>query len=71
MGARSIGPRVSRHRSRLPLRLLESPRARETATRVQLKRAQDWLASDARQLMADAAIFAGAYMTISGLVRLL
>ena len=40
-------------------------------TKVQLKRAQDWLTSHARQLTAGVAIFAGAYMAISGLVRLL
>jgi hypothetical protein len=41
------------------------------STRVDLQRAQDWLMSHVRQLMAAAALFAGAYMVISGLVRLL
>jgi Sap, sulfolipid-1-addressing protein len=44
---------------------------RPAGTTVQLKRAQDWLTSHARQLMAGVAIIAGAYMAISGLVRLL
>jgi hypothetical protein len=35
-----------------------------------VKRAQDWLMSHARELMAGVALFAGAYMVISGLVRL-
>jgi Sap, sulfolipid-1-addressing protein len=44
---------------------------RPAGTKTNLKRAQDWLTSHARQLMAGVAIFAGAYMAISGLVRLL
>jgi hypothetical protein len=40
---------------------------RPEGTKVQLKRAQDWLTSHARQLMAGVAIFAGAYMAISSL----
>ena len=44
---------------------------RPVGTRVQLKRAQDWLTTHARQLMAGVAIFAGLYMAISALVRLL
>jgi hypothetical protein len=44
---------------------------RPEATKTQLKRAQDWLMSHARQLMAAVALFAGGYMVISGLVRLL
>ena len=45
--------------------------ARPEATKAQLKRAQAWLMSHARQLMAAVALFAGGYMVISGLVRLL
>jgi hypothetical protein len=41
------------------------------ATKARLQRAQDWLMSHARQLMAAVALFVGAYMVISGLVRLL
>lgn len=41
------------------------------ATKTQLERAQDWLISHARQLMAAVALFAGGYMAISGLARLL
>jgi hypothetical protein len=44
---------------------------RPEGTKVQLKRAQDWLTAHARQLLAGVAIFAGLYMAISGLVRLL
>lgn len=44
---------------------------RPEGTKVQLRRAQDWLTTHARQLMAGVAIFAGLYMAISGLVRLL
>jgi uncharacterized membrane protein YjjB (DUF3815 family) len=44
---------------------------RPEGTRVRLKLIQDWLTSNARQVMAGVAIFAGAYMVISGLVRLL
>ncbi len=40
------------------------------STKVQLKRAQGWLMSHARQLIAWAAVVAGAYMTITGVVRL-
>jgi hypothetical protein len=45
--------------------------ARPEATKAQLKRAQDWLMSHAQQLIAAVALFAGGYMVISGLVRLL
>jgi Sap, sulfolipid-1-addressing protein len=45
--------------------------ARPEGTKAQLKRAQDWLMSHARQLIAAVALFAGAYMVISGLARLL
>ena len=44
---------------------------RPEATEAQLKRVQDWLMRHARQLMAGVALFAGAYMVISGLARLL
>jgi len=40
------------------------------ATRRHLKRTQDWLLSHALQLMATIALLLGAYLTISGLVRL-
>jgi hypothetical protein len=43
---------------------------RPEATKVKLKSAQGWLAVHARQLIAWAAIVAGAYMAISGVVRL-
>jgi hypothetical protein len=43
---------------------------RPEATKTRVKRAQDWLMSHARELMAGVALFAGAYMVISGLVRL-
>ena len=45
--------------------------AKPEATRVRLQRSQDWLMSHARQLMAGVALFIGAYMVVSGLVRLL
>ena len=44
---------------------------RPEATKVTIKRTQDWLTAHARQLMAGVAVFAGLYMAISGLVRLL
>ena len=44
---------------------------RPEGTKAQLQRFQDWLTGHARQLMAGVAIFAGTYMAISGLVRLL
>ena len=44
---------------------------RPEGTKVRLQQAQDWLMSHARQLMAAVAMFVGAYMAISGLVRLL
>jgi len=43
---------------------------RPEATKAALKNAQDWLLSHARQLMAYAALILGAYLAISGLVRL-
>jgi hypothetical protein len=45
--------------------------ARPETTKARLKRAQVWLMSHARQLMATVALFAGGYMVISGLARLL
>jgi hypothetical protein len=41
------------------------------STKADLQRAQDWLMSHARQLMAVVALFADAYIVISGLERLL
>ena len=52
----------------IPLALLV---ARPERTRAQIQRAKDWLFSHARQLIAVVAVFVGAYMTVSGLVRLL
>jgi Sap, sulfolipid-1-addressing protein len=43
---------------------------RPEATKARLQLAQAWLMSHARQLMAAVALFVGAYMVISGLVRL-
>ena len=43
---------------------------RPEATKALLKRSQDWLLSHALQLMATIALLLGAYLTISGLVRL-
>jgi hypothetical protein len=37
----------------------------------QTKRAQDWLMSHARQLIAGVIIVVGAYMVINGLARLI
>jgi hypothetical protein len=44
---------------------------RPEATRAMLKRSQDWLAGHALQLMAYTALILGAYLAVSGLVRLL
>jgi hypothetical protein len=44
---------------------------RPEGTKVQLKRAQGWLMSHARLLIAWAAIVAGTYMAITGIVRLI
>ncbi len=44
---------------------------RPEGTKMQLKRAQNWLTTHARQLISGVAIFVGTYMAISGLVRLL
>ena len=43
---------------------------RPEATKVRLKDVQDWLLSHALQLMAAIALLLGAYLTVSGLVRL-
>jgi Sap, sulfolipid-1-addressing protein len=43
---------------------------RPEATKARLLRSQEWLMSHARQLMAGVALFVGAYMVISALVRL-
>jgi Sap-like sulfolipid-1-addressing protein len=51
----------------IPFAFLE---LRPEATKAALKNAQDWLLSHARQLMAYTALILGAYLTISGLVRL-
>jgi hypothetical protein len=51
----------------IPFAFLE---LRPEATKAALKNAQDWLLSHARQLMAYTALILGAYLVISGLVRL-
>ncbi len=51
----------------IPVALLE---LRPEATKRSLRRANDWLSSHARQLLAGVAMVVGAYMTISGLARL-
>jgi len=51
----------------IPLVLLE---VRPEGTKAGLERAQHWLMSHARQLIAAVAMLVGAYMAISGLVRL-
>ena len=51
----------------IPFAFLE---LRPEATKAALKNAQDWLLSHARQLMAYTALILGAYLAISGLVRL-
>jgi Sap, sulfolipid-1-addressing protein len=43
---------------------------RPEGTKARLRHAQDWLMRHARQLIAGVLIFAGAYMAITGLVRL-
>jgi hypothetical protein len=43
---------------------------RPEGTKAKLRHAQDWLLAHARQLIAAVIILAGAYMAISGLVRL-
>ena len=51
----------------IPFTFLE---LRPEATKALLKRSQDWLLGHAFQLMAGIALALGAYLTISGLVRL-
>ena len=43
---------------------------RPEATKARLKGTQDWLLSHALQLMAGIALAVGAYLTISGVIRL-
>jgi Isochorismatase family len=50
----------------IPLALLVT---RPESTRAQIQRAKHWLFSHARQLIAVIALVVGAYMTVSGLVR--
>jgi hypothetical protein len=47
------------------------PELRPEATKALLKRSQDWLLTHALQLMAAIALILGAYLTVSGLVRLI
>ncbi len=51
----------------IPFAFLE---LRPEATKALLKRTQDWLLSHALQLMAGVALALGAYLAISGLIRL-
>ncbi len=51
----------------IPFAFLE---LRPEATKARLKHSQDWLLSHARQVMAYIALILGAYLAISGLVRL-
>ena len=51
----------------IPFVLLE---VRPEATKAALKHAQDWLLAHARQLMAYTALILGAYLAVSGLIRL-
>jgi hypothetical protein len=51
----------------IPFAFLE---LRPEGTKVALKRTQDWLLGHALQLMAVIALLLGAYLTVSGLVRL-
>ncbi len=51
----------------IPFAFLE---LRPEATKVRLKKTQDWLLTHARQLMATIALLLGAYLVINGLVRL-
>jgi hypothetical protein len=51
----------------IPFAFLE---LRPEATKVLLKRTQDWLLGHALQLMVAVALLLGAYLAISGLVRL-
>lgn len=51
----------------IPFALLE---LRPEATKANLRHIQDWLTGHARQLMAAVALLLGAYLAISGLIRL-
>ena len=51
----------------IPFAFLE---LRPEATKARLKHTQDWLLSHARQLMAAIALLLGAYLAVSGLIRL-
>jgi hypothetical protein len=51
----------------IPFAFLE---LRPEATKALLKRAQDWLLGHALKLMAGVALVLGAYLTVSGLIRL-
>ena len=51
----------------IPFAFLE---LRPEATKARLKHSQDWLLGHALQLMATIALLLGAYLTISGLIRL-
>ena len=51
----------------IPFAFLE---LRPEATKALLKHSQDWLLSHALQLMATIALLLGAYLAISGLIRL-
>ena len=51
----------------IPFAFLE---LRPEATKALLKHSQDWLLSHALQLMASIALLLGAYLAISGLIRL-
>jgi hypothetical protein len=51
----------------IPFAFLE---LRPEATKALLKRSQDWLLGHAARLMAAIALILGAYLAVSGLVRL-
>jgi hypothetical protein len=51
----------------IPFAFLE---LRPEATKALLKHSQDWLLSHALQLMATIALLLGAYLAVSGLIRL-
>jgi hypothetical protein len=51
----------------IPFAFLE---LRPEAAKAALKNAQDWLLGHARQLMAYTALILGAYLAITGLIRL-
>ena len=44
---------------------------RPEGTKTQAKRAENWLMSHARELIAVVILFVGAYMVINGLARLI